>query len=387
MTRPQTALSILLLAIQVPCWGQRDFRAGYVVKANRDSVVGQVRYAASDVNETSCQFRANANSEIINYSPKDLGVYGWMDGKRFRSLFLKDKESIARWVFAEVLVQGRISLFRYDGDYYVKKDSLILLPEPQKAVVETPRGAFMNIDKRYVGILNSLMAECTVKADEARYEAKDIAKLVEKYNQCMGGASITAVPNRPWTLVNWQLAVGVEHSSLELSSYPSDMFKPSVHAKVGLSMELSASKLNDKFFFVFECWYLQPVYQGSYDPQGPTYTRVDYLTKGPILKIPIGVRFNLLKEEKTLYFKLGVLGQINLKPESSITYESDSAGVVTTSRIGGTSKTDRGMGFWASIGYQKAIHPKFRGFAELRAETLGKGYTITNLSLLVGIRF
>ena len=114
----------------------QDYRPGYVIKNNKDSVSGFINYAAEKKNSSYCKFRPTMRGKSDRFTPNDLLAYGFYGDKQYESMTIPDS-SIERKVFVKVLARGPMQLYEYRKFFLVRKDSLIQLPTPKYKVVET----------------------------------------------------------------------------------------------------------------------------------------------------------------------------------------------------------------------------------------------------------
>lgn len=365
---------IVLIAIEAQA--QSDFRPGFVVLNNGDSVSGYVEYSGRDIQEKECRFRREKQGTTTRYSPVELVGYGFESGRQYVTRTIPI-EGVNRSVFLQRLQSGRANLYLYDDKFYLEKDSLFQLPVPEKREVNTDHGMYMVQDNKYVGLLSMTFADCKVELKNPAYEIRWLSKAVQAYNRCTGSGTVTDRTSSPWTKVNWQLFGGVKYVG---SDSDNNLF--SFFPLAGASLELSSPIVNDKLFLSVELMYFKFYSQRTEEYVNPLYTmRIDYTYHSSTVSVPIGIRYNLMPEAQTVYFKGGVLLNHTFNPSGSTTIEREQAGVVTTSYEEVTTESFQGTGFWVGAGYLKSFRAKLNVFLEVRAEFSG------NINLLGGLRF
>ena len=148
-------LGLSLLSITLPA---QDYRKGYVIKSNGDSISGYVQYTGRK-NNSRCDFKSSKRSGRTSFNPSELIAYGFADGRRYVSVTLPVSTQ-KELVFARILANGPLKLYSYSKTFYIKKDSVVRLPVPKGKIVGPVEegGAMMEKkDKRYVAILNQFL--------------------------------------------------------------------------------------------------------------------------------------------------------------------------------------------------------------------------------------
>lgn len=372
---------------------QGDYRNGFIIKTNGDSIGGFVDYRTDEFSSKVCLFKFKRGQKKIRYLPEDLKGYGFINDKyhetREVAIDGKDKEL----AFMEILVKGNISLLKFSDLYYIEKDSLFLLPENTKEVV---RQGFVKTDMRYVGILNYILSDCNLKADETKYEEKDLTNLIQNYNRCKGIAGKEYKVNQPWLRPFYSAFAGLDNSQFKLDNYEVNTFKPSLSATGGLSVDLSSPRLYDKIFLVTELWLVKKLYQGYSELKQSNETiRSDIFLNESFIKIPIGFRFNFLSENRTPYVKFGVVRYISTKSSFRIVNESEANGTVESSELIPNFEERQQRGIWFSVGYNQIMTDRLKAFTEIRFEKcdgfigpiIQSMSTSSNFNFIIGVRF
>lgn len=105
---------------------QTDFRPGYVISLNGDTISGEIDYRGDQLMATICRFKSNDGKEV-EYTPEDIIGYRFTDSKYFVSKELEGKK-----VFLEFLIKGQMNIYYYrdeKGDHYFVEKADIELTE------------------------------------------------------------------------------------------------------------------------------------------------------------------------------------------------------------------------------------------------------------------
>ena len=199
---------------------QSNFRPGYVITNEKDTIFGSIDFRTYKMNAQFCKFRSSDISEEKVYYPADIYGYRFTDdGKYYVS---KDIEIGNRHekVFLEYLIQGVISLYFYpdeESDYYFfQNESGKMIPvtkqdkkgawDEKKIMIggERTTGRYNLEDNRYKGIVHYIFKDSesvSKKAFKMSFTQKEMIDLTKKYHAdvCKSGEEcieFTAKPDK-----------------------------------------------------------------------------------------------------------------------------------------------------------------------------------------------
>src|SRR5688572_15155989 len=173
----------LLFTFQVQA--QKDFRRGYLVNLQGDTLKGELNYKGDIKSALECQFRATATAKEEVFKPQELLGYGFTGGKFYESKkakivkrFLDRNEKVAEAPvtgndsvnFMEVMVKGYGTLyFMKDADsqphFFLQKGKnavqelvyvLGVVTDPATGIKRPYQS------KLYVGTLKVAFADCAL---------------------------------------------------------------------------------------------------------------------------------------------------------------------------------------------------------------------------------
>ena len=175
----KTAISIFILfCITIISNAQSDYRPGYIISNEDDTIVGKIDFRKDATMSVNCQFRSEKGEEI-SYAPGDIQAYRFIDGKYYVSRQINDKS-----LFLEYLINGKISIYYYrdsDGDhYYIQKDSGELTELEYRSGDQYLDGELYSThSNKHNGILFYYMADVPELKDEiSRIDAPDHRSLI-----------------------------------------------------------------------------------------------------------------------------------------------------------------------------------------------------------------
>ena len=121
-------LSILIfILINIEVNAQSDFKSGYVILNNSDTLFGKIDSRGDRTMSKTCRFKPTNSDLITEYSPRELNEYQFIGGKRYVSRTLESGIP----VFLEYLIKGKLNVYYYvDGEgkdhYLIDKEGFPL---------------------------------------------------------------------------------------------------------------------------------------------------------------------------------------------------------------------------------------------------------------------
>lgn len=116
-------LTGLMLLFFVVASAQSNYKEGYVITLQGDTLWGEIDYRGNHTMRNICRFKQNDN--ITEFSPNDIAAYRFTDSKYFVSREIDGKKH-----FLEFLIKGELNLYTLGDLYYIETEDkpLVLLP-------------------------------------------------------------------------------------------------------------------------------------------------------------------------------------------------------------------------------------------------------------------
>lgn len=110
----------LMLAFVQTVSAQTNPVDGIVITNEGDTLHGTLDYLSSNINAMECHFRKEGDSEFKVYTPGEIKGYRFLSDGVFYVTKTMPVDKVDRTFFAEFLLQGGMSLYRYvnGGDYF-----------------------------------------------------------------------------------------------------------------------------------------------------------------------------------------------------------------------------------------------------------------------------
>src|SRR5258706_11912501 len=226
----------------------QDFRQGYIVRNGKDTVRGLVAYRPGKKGFKECLFKPSKKEKSTHLSPDAIEAYGLTGDAEFVSVTLPPDFHNPGKVFIRRLVRGPLSLYAYRGTFVVKKDTLVTLPRLKGNSIKVDGRMVYQENKRYAGLLNLQLQDCSMSANTTKYTGKELTSLVNNYNRCKGQMVPINAGNRPGTRVDFQAFGGFMQSNLTVNYLSRNTFSPSKTVFGGIGIDAQAVFHGDLFF-------------------------------------------------------------------------------------------------------------------------------------------
>jgi hypothetical protein len=356
-----------------------DFRKGYILKSENDSVWGLIKYSQGPKSNRICIFKESDKGQTTRYSSNDIVGYGFMDDKKYISRQVQTIGNEVQIYFLEVLVNGSFSLLNLDNSFYVlnKENELIKLINI-KAENQSDRLKNQTIANHYAGILNLLMFDCIELRDQipkTRYSEKMLTRIVEQYHECKKLPFISYKNQKPWIKTDLGVLAGFQHSTIKFITpgiqyqHMTGDFSTAQNPVAGISLDISSPRVNERLSLISSILYTAPSYYSYRHIDNGAYIQNDYVSVSlHSIKIPAGFRYTFPEKSITPYFNAGFVSIFNVSSSSDYYSEYRIKDEVWVNEPGALKIKSYQFGYWGGIGIQKTVSPKYSASVEMRFE-------------------
>jgi len=224
-----------------------DFKPGYVILLNGDTVRGEIDYRSDAKMSKICRFVSKDKTSEISYSPEEIKAYRFENGKFFIARDIRTENNQTERLFLEYLINGKMNVYYYkdsNGNHYlIDKEGRELIELPYEEKIKRDSTGFNYLDKttRHKGILlvylqdEPSMANEISKLQEPSHES--LIKLAKDYHKAVCGDYSCLVYEKKESLVNCQveLVAGVQliSNSIDYNFIANNYFTTGVIVKFG----------------------------------------------------------------------------------------------------------------------------------------------------------
>lgn len=173
---------ILMSTITV---AQSDYRGGYVITHQNDTLHGYIDYSINARNITECKFKDQLNGKITHYTFDKVKAYRYYDANYFVALKIENQGTY----FVEQLVDGIVDLFYFsdkDGShYFVRMNDEIFELKNSKYEIEVNGKAYTRKKKEYINTLKYLFQDSPTSSNRIKnlyFDQNAFINLVEYYH-------------------------------------------------------------------------------------------------------------------------------------------------------------------------------------------------------------
>lgn len=255
----KTLLLILLSFSAATVFAQSNFKQGYVITNQNDTIDGWIDFRTDHVNTERCRLKKVLEDVDTIYLPGEIKGYRFSEEGKFYVSDEIEVDGKMKKVFLEYLLQGIVSLYYYPDVYYLQdeKGEKHLISKGDDIEIQnadTKYKTFRKEDTRYIGLLKHHLHQSfnvLKKADKIRYNAKDIVDLTKTYHDdvCTTGEEciIFKANTKKNVKFNFSVYAGLQYNSFKLSKERFNKVVDditSLSPVVGVQLNLSAPRLN-----------------------------------------------------------------------------------------------------------------------------------------------
>ena len=185
----------LLIFLAATCCSvaQTNYRNGYIITNNNDTIVGLIDYRTEAMLATSCSFKISISSSEQIFTPGQIAGFRFTDDGKFfvtREITIDDKK---RTVFLEFLVQGIMNLYFFNDrqtslSYYFFEDetgNIIKILKGKDTEFVRDGKSYKKADLNYRGVLKYIVKDVKPLwevAENANYTHKDMINFTKNYH-------------------------------------------------------------------------------------------------------------------------------------------------------------------------------------------------------------
>ena len=150
-------LGIILLTELVNA--QTDFRPGYIINPNGDTLKGNIDYRGDRFMGITCRFKPETMRKEIEYTPDDILAFQFIDSKYFISKYVNGRK-----VFMEFLIKGKVCIYYLRDDkgdhYFIEKEGIGITEIPyEEGIKYSNNKSYFYQSTKHLGILNFYMQD------------------------------------------------------------------------------------------------------------------------------------------------------------------------------------------------------------------------------------
>jgi len=215
---------------------QSDFRSGYLLMNNGDTLYGELDLRSDLKMSAFCKFKTQ-NQEIKIYHPGEISGYRFINGKYYIT-----KEFDGKLVFLEYLVKGKLNIYFINDEhgerYFLDKEGVELVEIPYSEGIKQSGDTVYNYTStKHYGLLSYYLQDATGFQNEIaaikKPDHKNMINLASAYHKkvCKEEACIIYEKKPSWLEFDpeWVGGLVIYQNIKDLSDYNYDFTGPVIH--------------------------------------------------------------------------------------------------------------------------------------------------------------
>jgi hypothetical protein len=307
---------------------QTDFRPGYLVNTNGDTLRGEIDYRGDILMGEVCRFRLNSSDKTIAYSPDDIIEFKFNGSKYFVS-----KEVKGRKIFLEFLIKGKVNVYTHKDQraehFFIEKAGLGLSELTyEEGITYKDNTPIEFKSTTHIGLLNMYMQDAPefqsriAKMDKPKQKwlidlAKDYHNKVCKDEKC-----IIFEKELPFLIVNLEIVAGVniyKRNGTDFYYYSQeDGSKSQNYLQFGVLANFWLPRLNEKLYLRTGIIYSTFEAYNELKKYYKIPIQAEYIYPKGIIRPKLAYGINLYKP---FNYTVTIMPGINFQLDKSINFE------------------------------------------------------------------
>jgi hypothetical protein len=238
-------------------YAQSNYRSGYIIANNSDTIYGLIDYRSENRNMKVCGFKNSETGKEVEFLPGSIKGYRFSDGKFYVSKYIFNTH-VQDTVFVEYLLKGIKNLYYYSKlnyeAYFVENENgeLVEMRNDEVTIIKD-NVEYRRKDKRYIGMLNVAFSDCPEILSEipnARYTHKSLITISKKYHDymCDDEECVIYEKSMPLFVVELRPSIGYQSSSYNFGFENSrrENVDVSISPNIGLGFNIFVPRFNEK---------------------------------------------------------------------------------------------------------------------------------------------
>lgn len=350
-SRQQILKGIILVCsifISSIVYGQTDFRPGYYITWENDTVYGLIDFRGAKRNSDHCLFKATEKSDPIRFTPDEISGYRFIDDKYYvsKKVEINNKE---KQVFLEFLVNGITDIFFYSGDehprYFIESSNGKLIELSNEMKDEYINGKHIKRRSlKYMGVLKATLNDCKeiqTDIEHAELNHKSLINLGKKYHNYVCSDQECIIYEKPVPALKFKISPFAGMNSVKLSFPEDNMGRPSYidfdfetafTPSVGLVVNASVPQLSNRLSVDFGSSFYRFKTHSLYESIGEFHDLYDANIELTSLQTFIALKYTFPKSKVTPMFAVGFASNFFLSKSQDMFMESYYKGELSNSR-------------------------------------------------------
>lgn len=170
-------------------YGQYDWKQGYIICNNGDTLRGYIDYRVRATNHRACYFKSYEEGKTEFYKPNEIRGYRFIDGNIFISKPI-ETWGIENPMFLELLIEGKASIYSFFDSqvrFFIEKDGKLTELKNSETLLHINNNEYYREKKEYIGTLAILFQDANMNKEIQRtnFDDKSLIRIAKTYNNKM----------------------------------------------------------------------------------------------------------------------------------------------------------------------------------------------------------
>lgn len=260
------------LLVTLNSFSQFDYRKGYIVQNNNDTIYGYIDYKGNKSNAKICNFKNSQISEKQEFDPSEITSYKFNNGKYYVAKTLTDGTQ-TKSLFLEYLINGIIDIYYYrdgQGEHYMaeNQEGKLLELKNEQTVIVIDHKAYNKNSKEYVGVLKNMFKESPTvvkKVDETGLSHTSLINIAKDFHNavCFDYECVVYEKSLRKTMAIFGVVAGMTHTTLVIDEdfqnniqlLKGSDYGAITYPSLGFYLKVQPAYFNEKIFLQYEGTY------------------------------------------------------------------------------------------------------------------------------------
>lgn len=385
---------LIIVLNSTPVFSQKNFREGYVIKTNGDTINGIVEVENRKIPTQNLSFKSSDITLPRILTSENIKAYGYKNGNHFEL-----KRIDGQKLFVECYIKGKIALYTYGKKIFVEKNNkdIIELKKGEVTIYSIKGQAnYKNYQEFLIEFTSDV--EGFNFPETAQLDADELIPIISKYNNLSNSPVLvfnrsvepemflegSILSSKKITRFGFYSSVKLTQSLLNISGQNFDQFDAIDNFNkswaVGGLFSHQISRMNKNIFVNAEVLLSKKnsSYQLEISRKYPSETHYYNLHSNPLLiSIPISIQYFFPSNLFSPYAKGGFTYNVNLNNEIDGTLDvRNQEGELSTYDLNESEYVEKRnrFGWFVGLGLKKKVSGNVSLFVESRAELMLYSY-------------
>lgn len=306
-----------------------QFKEGYIINNNNDTIRGLINWEGSIINSSKCEFKINTGDESKIYKPGDILGFRFNNSKFFSSKdIITDNQE--QKVFIEWLIKGRASLLSFSGSvpytkyFILAEDGTISELLNTTAQIVQENVVYERKKKEYISTLMYSFRDCQSlqpKINSASFNSKSLINITKQYHEltCKEEDCVIFEEKDRKMKVDWGIYTAFLNSNLKINNGDAEKMYPANSVGVGIALNITnLPGLSPKFSLKINPAFFSSMYRYDTSNVAALKTALQYhlikddrVCKIGFAKVPVQLSYRFNQKKFSPFVSAG--GTVNLR--------------------------------------------------------------------------